>query len=160
MTTGLGSQPCGCGCGSLTLSLSATFLPGHDAKLVSRLVRETIAGEGTWLGEPRRYGKLTIQERIALLSDGLEALFSKALAVKYVNAAHNAWDRTVNLPRHRQPVADFTRGVVKVGRWEYPARCLADGTVERNTKRDSSGQWVTEDRHNQQLYYRNVFRAS
>ena len=33
-------------------------------------------------------------------------------------------------------------GTVKVGRWEYPARKLDSGIIERNTKRDGSGEWV------------------
>ena len=39
-----------------------------------------------------------------------------------------------------EPVSgEFT---VKMGRWEYPARYTEDGTVERNTKRDGSGEWI------------------
>lgn len=33
-------------------------------------------------------------------------------------------------------------GTTKVGRWAYPARKYADGTVERNTKTDGSGEFV------------------
>lgn len=32
-------------------------------------------------------------------------------------------------------------GTVKVGRWEYPARRDESGDIERNTKRDGSGEW-------------------
>lgn len=34
------TRPCGCGCG---LQVSGRFAPGHDAKLVSRLVEEETA---------------------------------------------------------------------------------------------------------------------
>lgn len=35
----------------------------------------------------------------------------------------------------------YEYGTVKVGRWAYPARQDSDGNVERNEKRDGSGDW-------------------
>lgn len=39
-------------------------------------------------------------------------------------------------------VVGYKESEVKVGRWTYPARIFTDGSVERNTKRDGSGEWV------------------
>lgn len=45
-----------------------------------------------------------------------------------------------------EPMWDDTEGEtlteVKVGRWTYPARMIPGGEIERNTKRDGSGEWV------------------
>lgn len=41
MKTASVSQQCGCGCGA---DVSREFLPGHDAKLKSRLVNEALEG--------------------------------------------------------------------------------------------------------------------
>lgn len=44
---------CGCGCGR---PVKRRFLPGHDAKLKSRLVKEARDGSTAALDELRRYG--------------------------------------------------------------------------------------------------------
>lgn len=37
-------------------------------------------------------------------------------------------------------------GTVRVGRWSYPARKWVTGLVEKNTKRDGSGEWEATNR--------------
>jgi hypothetical protein len=38
-------HPCECECGDLTITGKARFIPGHDAKLASRLVKAALGGD-------------------------------------------------------------------------------------------------------------------
>ena len=40
-------HPCECGCGEQTITGRARFIPGHDAKLASQLVRSALEGDRT-----------------------------------------------------------------------------------------------------------------
>ena len=40
-------HPCECGCGEQTITGKARFIPGHDAKLASQLVRSALEGDRT-----------------------------------------------------------------------------------------------------------------
>jgi hypothetical protein len=40
-------HPCECGCGEQTVTGKARFIPGHDAKLASQLVRSALEGDRT-----------------------------------------------------------------------------------------------------------------
>jgi hypothetical protein len=40
-------HPCECGCGEQTITGRARFIPGHDAKLASQLVRSVLEGDRT-----------------------------------------------------------------------------------------------------------------
>lgn len=116
---------CLCGCGALT-NAGSIYKPGHDARHVSKLLKATLAGEVTKV-------------------EAHKALPSAPLSYKYDNALANAQEKAAAPKRTRKddaggPVVEAT-DPVKIGRWEYPGRKV-DGKLERNTKRDGSGEWV------------------
>jgi len=129
------SNKCNCNCGSYTINKGAKFLPGHDQRLVSIYGRE--------LAE---FAVANNQESFNKLSDKIDDHWP------------NLWDKTItrceNLrykweakPRKEsaEEGSDFNF-VVKIGRWEYPAKMNQAGLVYRNSKRDGSGEWI---RHNE-----------
>lgn len=116
------NTPCGCGCGK-GVAKGRTYLPGHDARHASAVAR-TIAAD------PSQGGRL-----LALLPSPALREKARAQAARITGQVEKG-----NQPVSPKPVwvAD---GVVKVGRWEYPAR-KRGVQVQRNTKRDGSGEWV------------------
>jgi hypothetical protein len=124
-----GSNPaCKCGCGASTNHPHSLFRPGHDARMAGNVARAIAAN---------------VNDREKLLA----TLPSQALIVKAdahavrlmrQSATSPADGRSVAPKRELLPVTD----TVKVGRWSYPVREWTDGTRERNTKRNGSGEWV------------------
>jgi hypothetical protein len=105
---------CGCGCGNPVVRKTSNYAPGHDARHASLVAREVV--------ESGNHGLLT-----ALPTTALQA---KATAmVERLQA------------KASKPSKATKATTVKVGRWTYPARKV-NGSVERNTKRDGSGEWV------------------
>lgn len=68
----------------------------------------------------------------------LDTLPSKALQIKALAALGRIDAKTHQI----DPTEIAFEGIIKVGRWDYPARTFANGAQERNTKRDGSGEWV------------------
>jgi hypothetical protein len=116
------THPCACQCGGQTRSVAATFLQGHDAKLVSKLVADLFEGTGTGLGIlPKSQFKADTQERINRITAAVSQKYSPALATKFDRAAQNRWanletkklranakaNKTKNQPGPRQPVDPF-----------------------------------------------------
>lgn len=109
---------CADGCGTPLVRKTSRYAPGHDARHageVARIVAET-------------------GNRKAL--DLLASPALKAKAAKMV-------DRLASKSAARSAKATATASVpdVKVGRWTYPARRNGK-VIERNTKRDGSGEWI------------------
>lgn len=146
---------CACGCGNPTGNV---FAPGHDARMVSLAVKATMATD-RYLGlSTDTYNDM--QAKIDEVASEIHERFGGPLSAKYHAAAMNAWEREAAREQRRQeraarkaakgkgkgPKTDGEFGQhpdVKIGRWTYPARVrLSDGRVERNTKRDGSGEWV------------------
>lgn len=107
------TKKCRCGCGE---PVNGLYLPGHDARHVGRVGRMLAANERDMLTR-REYD---------LMSPALQAKVLRMIENRYPGASKPA-------PQ---------TGTVKVGRWEYPARTLENGTVERNTQRDGEGEWI------------------
>lgn len=107
-----------CLCCKTKIGKRSLFAPGHDARLVSQIVSK--AAKDPDLLEGLIADMLPTQA----LADKARAAFAR---------------RTVNKP------ADVLVWVeaypVKIGRWEYPSRTNG-AQVQRNTKRDGSGEWV------------------
>lgn len=55
--------------------------------------------------------------------------------------AMDEFEKAEAMDEAEQAEYTVTEGV-KVGRWVYPGRKLANGELQRNTKRDGSGEWV------------------
>lgn len=149
------NTPCACGCGK-GVNRGRQFLPGHDARMVSQLAAAVVGSSGWTKAEPKVpafgqgwaevVGDQDIQHRIDLAANLVERNFSSALGAKAHRAMMSGWDKAVkgSAPKAapRKPGKAWkVHPAVKVGRWEYPAR--SDGrSIERNTKRDGSGEWV------------------
>lgn len=87
-------------CGQTVSTAKATFLQGHDQRLVSRLAREVTVDHLS--DDMKAVLNLTdwdeqsdIQERINALVAATQTRFSPALASKVERAAHRAWDLSV-----------------------------------------------------------------
>lgn len=129
---------CGCGCMQVITS-KATYRPGHDASHVSMLLAELF----NEVQDGRKVTKSMIDAQA-------KALPSEALQNKFKNAAHRAFIAEkvakIKLPKEEsKPTNDlgYTEGEIKIGRWVYPTRIWDGGVVERNEKRDGSGEWIT-----------------
>lgn len=117
-------RACNCGCGTPTRKAGSLYAPGHDARHAGLVARDVIATGNN-----------------ALLSQALPtlALQKKAAAMVARKAAKPA--TAVKAERKAGPVVSLAAEPVKVGRWTYPARHFG-GDLQRNTKRDGSGEWV------------------
>lgn len=112
------ARTCGCGCNAQVRSAKSLYVPGHDARHVSKVVR----GEST-----------------------LDTLPSTALRVK-ANDAIARLEAKASKPSKAVKAAASREGIVRVGRWDYPARQgNLSGAVTRNDKRDGSGKWIAAD---------------
>lgn len=138
----------------------ATFRPGGDAAYVSYLlggIINEIADFGPErLGEGENFE--TYIKRI-IAQEAANLGFSAALKFKFLNAAYRILDRELArqakadikaakkaAKAKREVIEILDAGTVKVNRWEYPAREIkySDDTelLQRNAKRDGSGEWV------------------
>lgn len=142
----------------------ATFRPGGDAAYVSYLLGGIINEIADFSTDRLTAGEDFEGYIRRITSDVVspELAFSPALRAKFDRAAErilqNELDRQTRADiRAAKKAAKASKGEavittteiapVKVGRWEYPARevRISDSdqvNVERNTKRDGSGEWV------------------
>lgn len=143
---------------------SGNYRPGGDAQHVSALVREIAldalvhtSGDAKTI-EPG----VKFNTDSAMVNAALQLLPSQALRDKLLWAVRNIETgksrvlrrlgaehgytfkraRAASAPTTDEGVPGYKEGTIKVGRWEYPSRKYTDGSVERNTKRDGSGEWV------------------
>ena len=112
-TTGTTPTACNCGCGLPTKRAEARYLPGHDAKHVSKLVETFVQlvgddVEGTW-------HSATAARDIHLRLMG--KLATDALQVKFNRAIHNRLDK------------DFDR---------WAARDIRANAIKDEAKRDAA----------------------
>lgn len=133
---GKGNRTCACGCGRRVAG-KVRFVQGHDQRLIGILVRASRNGQeihersgGVMVpGEPIGYA------RRVLTGNGVAKLVA-------------AINRPAPQPKTRKAVAvvaEPIEGIVKVGRWDYPATRSADGAVSRCVRRDGSGDWMSAD---------------
>lgn len=135
----LEGKACACGCQQAVTNTKRNFLPGHDQRLMGILVRaerENLqvswsAGGMTIGGTAMDYGQLVLGET------GVEKL-KRYLATEPKRARKGRAAK----PAKETPIGPVKVADVKVGRWEYPAQRLQDGTIQRNLRRDGSGPWV------------------
>lgn len=153
MTTATATQPkpattttdfrkCGCGCDA-NVSGKSLYKPGHDARHAGQIARQI----------------LTVRPESKAARDALlDALPTPALRDK-ASALADLWiakaDAKVEREKERADRAAAKAEAkaaktpewtdidpVKVGKVEYPARQHRDGHVERNSKKDGSGNWL------------------
>ena len=141
----------------------ATFRPGGDAAYVSYLlggIINEIADFGPErLGEGETFAKYIAR---IIKQEAANLGFSEALKYKFEAAAERILARELDRQTKatikaakaalkakkakREVIEILDSGVVKVGRWEYPAREIkySDETslLQRNAKRDGSGEWI------------------
>lgn len=144
--------------------VSGTYRPGGDAQHVSALVRELALdalsnnnSEDVYKIEPGTEIKVDpemAEAALALLPS--QALQNKLRwAIRNIEtgqsrvlrrvAAEYGYKFTRANHRGTTPAGDvkgYAETTIKQGRWEYPARKYTDGSIERNTKRDGTGEWV------------------
>lgn len=136
---------CRCGCAEATSSSKTLYKPGHDARHAGNVARAIFAGASesalTELPTMLLQAKASAMvARLAAKAEGKSAKRSKSVEIpaEVVDTNGN------RLEDERQAsVKQF--GTVKAGRWFYPARRFGDGSVQRNAKRDGSGEWVEFD---------------
>lgn len=141
----------------------ATFRPGGDAAYVSYLLGGIINEIADFTEDKLAEGE-TFPEYISRLihQEAANLDFSGALKYKFESAAERVLARELDRQTKaaikaakaalkarktkREVVEILDSGVVKVGRWEYPAREIkySDDTslLQRNEKRDGSGAWI------------------
>ena len=139
------------------------YRPGGDAQHVSALVREIAIDALIHTSGDGQTIEAGVQFNVDpdLVKAASELLPSQALRDKLAWAVRNVTTgksrvlrriateqgykiKRVNAAAPKDPstTEGFKVGAVKVGRWEYPTRTYTDGSIERNTKRDGSGEWV------------------
>jgi hypothetical protein len=119
--------PCHCGCKFRVNHPESVFLPGHDQRLKGKLIRAGKAGVD-----------------ITVIFGGV------AIGTDAIGAANHLLVTASGIDQVRSGVAEaeasrtLVHGVVKVGRWTYPAFGPAVGqpATKRAPKRDGSGEWV------------------
>lgn len=121
---------CACHCG-LPVTSRSDYRPGHDARHAGQVARDAVEsfrhGQGA-VDSPEFYTELANRP----------ALAAKARKMALGIVAKDEGKKT----GRSIPAQDMT-GEVKIGRWTYPARMTIAGKVQRNTKRDGSGPWVS-----------------
>lgn len=130
---------CRCGCGSMIPGKS-NYKPGHDARHAGQVARAMSAvSSDSWESlldtlpsEPLQRKALGMAERLVAKAEAKKSARReiKAEVEQVIEAERETWTSI---------------DPVQVGRWTYPARKDADGNVERNTKRDGSGEWIEVD---------------
>lgn len=136
---------CKCGCEQATEN---NYCPGHDARHVSNLLGILRNGHDDMQNPANTTNWDDAVQELAktLPTQALTLKFHRAadrLADKLVRAAQRQNERDERHARkHAAREAATTPLEVKVGRWTYPARLTERGLLERNTKRDGSGEWV------------------
>lgn len=113
---------CGCKCGDRCNSTESSFRPGHDARLVSKLLKLVTAGE------------LSINQAVKQAVTG-------PLADKLVAAYERSLNKPAKTPKAEKTTV-HTSTTIKVGRWTYPGIIDENGSVFRNSKTDGSGEWI------------------
>lgn len=138
---------CGCGCGEAVAG-KANYRPGHDARHAGYVGREAVdafdRGQGHW-DSKEFYGELpspALRDKALNVARKIIEKRAKAEAQGKDKGDDNLKSLKGSRRSDVEKQVGTGLGTVKVGRWTYPARQLENGTVERNTARDGSGEWV------------------
>lgn len=133
---------CRCGC-SESVAPRKSYRPGHDARHVSILL------DGLKSDAEQNAESLISMNSLRV---AMRELDTPALKLKLQRAVDRCNDRRLGSRTVTRPVSSegFEYGQVRVGRWDYPARTRVNSntqeifpdSMERNTKRDGSGEWV------------------
>lgn len=171
------TRRCTCGCGEATSSAKTMYKPGHDARHagnVARAIAEAVLNgteaEVSLMDLPTAnlvhkadaMSKRLVEkaakkaERTATRkpSDKPAKPAGKIAEVVAAEEAAHAEETAAEVPEPMFGDEDgsYTRGTMKVGRWEYPTRTSRQAFIgqtgvhevtERNEKRDGSGKWIT-----------------
>lgn len=147
-----GSKLCNCGCGDplperkngKTVE-TTRFIQGHDARFRGILIRAHLTNTEITV----RDGAMQTSSSAMQLATNLDLGRKNAHWVSSLQNAQNTFDakaaKRTNRSTGKQDA--YQLGTIKIGRWEYPARKQGD-VIERNTKRDGSGDWQTADKTN------------
>lgn len=159
---------CNCGCGEATSSSKTNYKPGHDARHVGIVARDIASSAQPFFERVTSDEDLPSEKLRAKAHAMAERLLAKATktpqdrkpqsegkakkADKKATAALVAQEEIAHAAEEASKVPEPMWNddvTVRVGRWDYPARyqILEDGSskVERNTKRDGSGEWIHTD---------------
>lgn len=124
---------CLCGCEQ---EVNVKYQMGHDARHAGIVARQAVE-------------RAKAQGIDYLMDELYEALPTPALRLKSKRAAANIMSKAATrAERKASKRASFgakdgdRAGIVRIGRWDYPARKNGRGEVVRNTKRDGSGTWA------------------
>lgn len=132
---------CKCGCRE-NVAGKSVYRPGHDARHVSRL----LATADEVFTRTGALTELIQRAKSELPSTALYAKFIRALDKKNPSESGYAEVEAEKIEaedlKHEGVAAGYKETTVKIGRWEYPARKYTDGTIDRNDKRDGSGDWL------------------
>lgn len=145
-------EVCFCGCEELKTNQKAktSFLQGHDQRLIGKLIRAGRDGVEVALvgGGVITSGSADIMAAHLLGDNGVAKVHAgisreaKPRKSRAKTSPAEAAAKAAAKPVEVEPEPEAVHGSVKVGRWQYPAVRYSDGSVERNTKRDGSGEWV------------------
>ncbi len=151
--TNAATAKCACKCGA-TNNKGRIFRPGHDARMVSLLVRDVTSGALSYTKAALDLDLTKTTDHQSMIDEvvaTVEDRFSTALADKTAGALHRAWaissktSKAKPAPKAAKEIEKVLETKpVKIGRWTYPTR-VVDGVVFRNTKTNGSAEWVVPD---------------
>lgn len=122
-------RKCGCGCNE-NVNGKSNYKPGHDARHAGQVARAIIA-------DPSRESALLA----TLPSVALQTKASNMVTLWSEKAAKKAEKKVAKVKAEWEDLEP-----VKIGRWTYPTRKnTKTNVVQRNQKKDGSGEWVDLD---------------
>lgn len=135
-------RKCGCGCDE-NVSGKALYKPGHDARHAGQVARQilTVRPES----KAARDALLDVLPTDALINkaSALADLWIAKADAKVEREKERADRAAAKAEAKAAKTPEWTDiDPVKVGKTEYPARQHRDGHVERNSKKDGSGNWL------------------
>lgn len=140
--TTIAFRKCGCGCDD-NVSGKSMYKPGHDARHAGQVARQilTVRPESTTARDVLLDVLPTqaLRDKAAALSD----LWIAKADAKVEREKERADRAAAKAEAKAAKTPEWTDiDPVKVGKVEYPARQHRDGHVERNSKKDGSGNWL------------------
>jgi hypothetical protein len=100
------TTPCECGCGGATIRPEARFLPGHDARLKSALIRTALAGGAGAKAAEAKIRSLGWELHLAISRAKAEKLAEQAKRTAAAKASGRKPAAPAKPARVRKPVAN------------------------------------------------------